>query len=180
VPVSITVDIDDTVSFFFEGAAIKSEDGMIEPRALDQVSIATIDVIAYEAHQEPVQLADLRFLDAMATYASEHITPLAIQVVADPADFAHEEVRQMAGETARLATLAEQIGTGLLPGNRTALARWWEIWSPSGAHTHSRRRPRRPPRHSRRTTRSATPLARGTRMPRRSSRPTRIGLPPAG
>ena len=160
-PVSITVDVDDTVSFFFEGAAIKSEDGMIEPPALDQVSIATIDVIVHEAHQEPVQLADLRFLDAMATYASEHITPLAIPVVTDPGEL-RGRIGAANGARDRSAGHARRTdrdrSAAWQPGPR--LARWREIWLPSGAHTHSRRRPPRPPRRSRRATRSATPLAR--------------------
>ena len=120
-PVSITVDVDDTVSFFFEGAEIKSEDGMIEPPALDQVSIATIDVIGHEAHQEAVQLADLRFLDAMVTYASEHIAPLAIRVVTDPGELRDEEVRQMAARPLGWPRSPNRSGPVYCLATRTAL-----------------------------------------------------------
>ena len=117
-PVSMVVEFDSTVSFHIDGLPVQTDQGMIRPTALDRVSIATMDSVAREAHEAAVQLVDLRFLEAMATYASEHIMPLALEVAADPGDYALAEVEQMARETTNLATLAHKMrDAGVRPYN---------------------------------------------------------------
>lgn len=117
-PVSIVSNFDESLSFYLYGMEVQSDRGSMTLSALDRVSIVTVDMIGHEAQRAATQLADLRFLDAMAGYASEHVMPLAMQVAATPADFATAEVQQMGREMTQVASLAEKIGTNLLPGNQ--------------------------------------------------------------
>ena len=82
------------------------------------MSVATIDVIGADAHAAASQLVDLRFLEVMAEYVGEHVTPVAQQISADPAAFAYEDVWQLTHQTTELAHKAESIGSNPLPDNQ--------------------------------------------------------------
>jgi len=179
-PVTIVVDEYERppVRFYLYDLPLPTENGMITVGALNAVSIATTDAIAAHQYEAASQLIDIRMAQAKAEHAMNHALPLAALVLDYPADYALQEVQDLAaqcdhvtGYVASLsgaligdnADLAPQVGVSLemLTTVKTMTA------SASAAAARFAT-----------TYQAATPTARPTRRPRTST-PTMLASAPA-